>query len=101
MSRWRHSNQFGTVGVFSGAFWRRSVTMGTWLPSRRAASCIAGSARPRAIPRASAMAWFESGQQDEAADRDGNGVIDAVQDTEELIAELERKGYRRAGMSCI
>ena len=28
-------------------------------------------------------------------DRDGNGVIDAIQDTTELIDELERQGYQR------
>ena len=37
--------------------------------------------------------WFESGTQDETEDRDGNGVIDAVQDTTELIDVLKEKGW--------
>ena len=36
--------------------------------------------------------WFQAGTRDEAEDRDGNGVIDAIQDTTELIDELAAKG---------
>ena len=39
--------------------------------------------------------WFEAGTRDEKEDRDNNGVIDAIQDTTELMDELERKGFRR------
>jgi enterochelin esterase-like enzyme len=38
--------------------------------------------------------WFEAGRQDEKDDRDGNGVIDAIQDTRELMAELARRGFQ-------
>ena len=37
--------------------------------------------------------WFQCGTWDEYDDRDGDGVIDSIQDTLECIAELERKGY--------
>lgn len=40
-------------------------------------------------------AWFQTGTRDEVSDRDDNGVIDAIQDTLELIEALEEKGYRR------
>lgn len=40
-------------------------------------------------------AWFQAGTRDEVSDRDNNGVIDAIQDTLELIEALEEKGYRR------
>lgn len=39
--------------------------------------------------------WFEAGTRDETDDRDGDGIIDAIQDTTELLDELELKGYRR------
>jgi len=39
--------------------------------------------------------WFQTGTRDETADRDGNGVIDAIQDTTELIDELVAKGFQR------
>ncbi|MEX0635250.1 MAG: esterase, partial [Ferruginibacter sp.] len=37
--------------------------------------------------------FFEVGTQDETADRNNNGVIDAIDDTLALIDELEIKGY--------
>lgn len=89
---WRHAEQFGTVGVFSGAFWWRTDDRDA--ESKQASRIM--HRRVRQTPGHPALRmWFETGLEDEAADRDGNGVIDAVQDTEELIAELERKGYRR------
>lgn len=39
--------------------------------------------------------WFEAGTKDETDDRDGNGVIDAIQDTTELIDELVRRDFVR------
>ena len=39
--------------------------------------------------------WFSAGTREETSDRDGNGVIDAVQDTTELIDELVAKGWTR------
>ena len=36
-----------------------------------------------------------AGTLDETDDRDGNGVIDAIQDTTELMDELAAKGYQR------
>ena len=38
--------------------------------------------------------WFQAGTEDEKEDRDNNGVIDAIQDTTELMDELELKGFR-------
>ncbi len=37
--------------------------------------------------------WFQAGTGDERADRDDNGVIDAIQDTRELMRELTAKGF--------
>ena len=38
--------------------------------------------------------WFEAATLDETSDRDHNGVIDAIQDTLELIEELETVGFK-------
>jgi enterochelin esterase-like enzyme len=89
---WRHPDRFGMVGVFSGAFWWRTDDRDV---TTRQASRIMHR-RIRETPgHPTLRMWFETGLDDEAADRDGDGVIDAVQDTEELIAELEKKGYHR------
>ena len=38
--------------------------------------------------------WFQTGSQDEWGDRNENGIIDSIDDTLDLIAELTKKGYR-------
>lgn len=89
---WRHPERFGAVGVLSGSFWWRTDD---GAPAARQASRIMHR-RVRETPgRPSLRMWFESGKGDETADRDGNGTIDSIQDTEELTAILVAKGYRR------
>jgi enterochelin esterase-like enzyme len=89
---WRHPERFGTVGVFSGAFWWRTDDSS---PAAKQASRIMHRRVRETTTHPTVRMWFETGLQDESADRDGDGVIDAVQDTEELLAVLTRKGYRR------
>lgn len=88
---WRRSDKFGSVGAFSGSFWWR--TDDSSADARQSSRILHG--RVRETPRAPRLrVWFESGKQDERDDRDGNGVIDAIQDTRELMEELARKGLR-------
>jgi enterochelin esterase-like enzyme len=88
---WRHPERFGLVGVFSGAFWWRTDDRS--VASKQASRIM--HRRVRATQTKSRLRiWFETGREDETSDRDGNGVIDAIQDTQELVAELEHKGYR-------
>ena len=37
--------------------------------------------------------FVECGRQDETADRNGNGVIDSIDDALDLVIELKAKGY--------
>jgi enterochelin esterase-like enzyme len=39
--------------------------------------------------------WFEVGSDDEAEDRNQNGIIDAIDDVMDMMKELEAKGYKR------
>ena len=39
--------------------------------------------------------FFECGKLDETADRNNNGIIDAIEDTTDLIAELKKLGYSK------
>lgn len=89
---WQHSDRIGAVGVFSGAFWWRTDDSS---PAAKQASRILHRRVRETAGHPHLRMWFETGLQDETADRDGDGVIDAIQDTEELLAELGRKGYRR------
>lgn len=91
---WRNSETFGAVGVFSGSFWWR--TDDSSVAAKQNSRII--HRRVRETPRAPDLrVWLEAGTHDELDDRDGNGVIDAVQDTRELMDELGRKGMREPG----
>ena len=91
-SAWRRPQVFGLAGVFSGSLWWRADDAGV---AAQQSSRIA-HARVRAAPVKPALRlWFEAGTRDETADRDGNGVIDAIQDTTELVDELVARGFQR------
>ncbi len=85
---WNHPKEFHKAGVFSGSLWWRSnqeeaehrimhrqIREGRFHPQLRF--------------------FFEAGTEDEQADRNTNGVIDAVDDTEDLMTLLEEKGYEK------
>jgi enterochelin esterase-like enzyme len=90
---WNHPEMFRKVGVFSGSLWWRK---------RDAHSLFYSDHRDRIMHqriRNGKMKhglhfWFQTGTEDEASDRNNNGVIDSIDDTLDLIAELTKKGYR-------
>jgi enterochelin esterase-like enzyme len=89
---WQHPDRFGIVGAFSASFWWRADNS-TWQTQQ--ATRIAHQI-VRAGPKRSGLRfWFEAGTADETSDRDRNGVIDAIQDTLELMDALRSIGYRR------
>ena len=89
---WRHPEVFGVAGIFSGSLWWRGddSTVSAQQHSRLAHAQVRATARPPEL-----RLWFQAGTADETDDRDGNGVIDAIQDTTELIDELVAKGWVR------
>ncbi|HVZ64392.1 MAG TPA: alpha/beta hydrolase-fold protein [Lacunisphaera sp.] len=89
---WHHPEVFGFAGVFSGALWWRGDNSS---PAAKQQSRLVHRLVREATPLPRLRLWFEAGTKDETDDRDGNGVIDAVQDTTELLGELEKRGYRR------
>lgn len=94
---WRHPEIFGICGVLSGSFWWRAdsstarAKQATRIAHRLVRECSGGDAVMRARRRV--RFWFQAGTDDETEDRDGNGVIDAIQDTTELIDELVARGW--------
>jgi enterochelin esterase family protein len=89
---WRRPQVFGVAGIFSGSLWWRADDSSV---AAQQGSRIAHRQVREATARPELRLWFQAGTRDEAADRDGNGVIDAIQDTTELIDELAAKGFRR------
>ncbi len=90
---WNHPDVFGQVGVFSGSLWWHTddTDLQSVFGSRIAHDMVRNGEK-----RDGMRFWFESGLLDEKDDRDGDGVIDSVQDTRELVAELQAKGYTDA-----
>lgn len=90
---WNNPADFSKAGAFSGSFWWRDK-------DQEDEDFDEGKHRimHRQIKEGAHYAWlkffFEVGTQDETADRNSNGIIDAIDDTLSLIDELKRKGYK-------
>ncbi len=89
---WNHPDVFGAAGVFSGSLWWRTDDADTH--ARQESRIMHRRVRDTESPGQLRL-WFQAGTDDEKEDRDSNGVIDAIQDTTELMDELELKGFRR------
>ena len=90
-SAWRRPQLFGTAGIFSGSLWWRENDAG--MNSQQISRIVHRQVRETA-GRPELRLWFQAGTRDETEDRDNNGVIDAIQDTTELMDELAAKGFR-------
>lgn len=88
---WNHPEEFANVGVFSGSLWWRSRGYNEGYDDNR------HRMMHEQVKKGGYYPWlkffFECGAQDEIADRNKNGIIDSIDDTLDLIAELCRKGY--------
>lgn len=89
---WNYPHHFTKVGVFSGSLW--------WRDKDQDAEDFDESKNRimhRLVREGDYAPWlsffFEVGTQDETADRNNNGIIDAIDDTISLIDELKMKGY--------
>lgn len=90
-----YPDQFGKVGVLSGSFWwRKSAYAKGDLKDR---SRIVLDMVKNAPHAAHLDFWFMCGSLDEKSDRNNNGIIDSIDDTLDLIKELQLKGYRFPG----
>ncbi|MBD2704127.1 esterase family protein [Spirosoma sp. BT702] len=88
-----HPERFSKAGVFSGALWWRSKS--TEDGYRDETDRIMHALVRKGTYHKGQKFWFEAGTDDETSDRNNNGIIDAIDDTLDLITELEKKGYQR------
>jgi enterochelin esterase-like enzyme len=84
---WRRQDLFGTIGGFSSSFWYYS-SEANQVGSRAMLQLIRdGEFNP------GQRFWFEAGTRDTNDDRDGDGVNNMIEDTLDVVAELQNKGY--------
>jgi enterochelin esterase-like enzyme len=89
---WNHPQEFAKAGLFSGSFWWR-------MKDKNAPGYDEHTDRimHMEVRKGGYYPWlkffFECGTEDEQEDRNGNGVIDSIDDTQDLIRELSAKGY--------
>lgn len=91
---WNHPQEFTKVGVFSGSLWWRSKGYNEGYDESKHRIVH------KQIREGNFYPWlkffFECGAADEGEDRNKNGIIDSIDDTLDLIAELKKKGYTDA-----
>lgn len=89
---WNHPHEFTKVGVFSGSLWWRDKDQDDINFDENVNRIM-----HQQVKLGQYASWvkffFEVGTQDETADRNNNGIIDAIDDTISLIDELVKKGY--------
>jgi enterochelin esterase-like enzyme len=90
-----HPHLFGKAGVFSGSFWWRKKAYSKKDPEDRSRIVLDMVKEGFYAPHLDF--WFQCGTLDEKADRNHNGIIDSIDDTQDLIRELESKGYSYPG----
>jgi len=89
---WNNAELFDKVGVFSGSLWWRSKEIGKGYTD---ADRIAQAMIRETNGKPELKFWLQTGTKDEIADRNQNGIIDSIDDTIDLIKELESKDYKR------
>lgn len=88
---WNHASEFRKTGIFSGSLWwrRKGYHDGYNEETDRMMHMQ--------IRKGTFHPWLqffiECGTLDETADRNNNGIIDAIDDALDLIVELKAKGY--------
>jgi enterochelin esterase family protein len=89
---WNHPEVFNMAGVFSGSLWWRTKDLGKgYTEDDRIMHRVVRESKNKPELKF----WLQTGTKDETADRNRNGIIDAIDDTIDLIKELQAKGYTR------
>lgn len=85
--------EFQAAGVFSGSFWWRSKDLKEgYLEERdRIMHAKIRTKRSNNLQRF----FLQTGALDETADRNKNGIIDSIDDTLDIIKELEQIGFNK------
>ena len=86
---WHHPGAFLRAGIFSGSFWWRG--RGLHDGYTEADRLMHGLVHARRASPGQQF-WLQTGTDDETSDRNNNGIIDAIDDTLDLLAALAAQG---------
>jgi iron(III)-enterobactin esterase len=88
---WQYSSTFGIVGAFSPSLWWRTDSQpGFELQARVIQQLVRNTGK-----RPGLRMWFEAGtNEDPLTDIDKNGVVDVIQNVQDLMSLLRQKGYQ-------
>jgi enterochelin esterase-like enzyme len=92
---WRHPQDFKRVGVFSGSLWWRNKDQDDEAYSDDQHRIMHQQIRNTGCYNNNLRFFFQCGNMDETKDRNKNGIIDSIDDTLDLIKELEVRGYSK------
>lgn len=92
---WNHPLEFSKVGVFSGSLWWRDKDQDDADFDEKVNRIMHRQVKEDENMYPWLKFFFEVGTQDETADRNNNGIIDAIDDTLNFIEILVDKGYDR------
>jgi enterochelin esterase-like enzyme len=91
---WNHAAEFSKVGIFSGSLWWRNIDQ-----TEPGYDDDKHRIMHQQIRHGKYAPWlkffFQCGNMDEVKDRNNNGIIDSIDDTIDMIKELEKKGYQK------
>lgn len=91
---WNHPEKFSKAGLFSASFWWRSIDQTEREYDDDKHRIMHQVIRNGKYQRGLKF-FFQCGNMDETMDRNNNGIIDSIDDTLDIIKELEAKGYNR------
>lgn len=88
---WHHPHRFSKVGAFSASFWWRSRKFDeNYIEDT---DRIMHQLIRQSHHKPGLRFWLQAATKDETDDRNANGIIDAIEDTFDIISELTAKGY--------
>jgi enterochelin esterase-like enzyme len=90
---WNYPDVFSVAGVFSGSLWWRMKDLHDGYDDHQ--HRIMHQQIRKGEYQPGMRFYFMTGSLDETADRNGNGIIDSIDDTLDLMKELEALGYER------
>ncbi len=88
---WANPTIFSKVGVFSGSLWWRQKRYED--NQKEDNDRIMHNLIKNQPYKKGLKFWLQAGTEDETSDRNNNGIIDAIDDTLDLMKELKKQGY--------